>query len=77
MLKKYTVNYAFLITHFYCLCCKQKDVVLLQRQMHQDLIAVEFTTPPRENCKICIVKVPLTTAFSVQNVLKNTPEKRI
>lgn len=53
-----------------------KRRVLLQRQLHQDLIAVELTTPPRDNCKIYIVNVPLTTAFSVQNVLKNTPEKR-
>lgn len=65
-------NYAFFIVYV-----ANKRRVLLKRQMHQDLIAVELTTPPRDNCKIYIVNVPLTTAFSVQNVLKNTPEKRI
>lgn len=42
MLKKYTVNYAFLL-----FMLQTKRRVLLQRQLHQDLIAVELTTPPR------------------------------
>lgn len=62
---KYDVEEIYCQLRIFIVYVANKKTLLLQRQMHQDLIAVELTTQPRENCKICIVNVPLTTAFSV------------